>query len=102
MDRTGVPMLVDDAVVRVTMTYFPHRHEFRLRHERLRSAGTIGDILRIERTNEVTDHEYAVTVIRQGDPNYVQALERCDNPVRHSQKRWATNETVRSTSGAFL
>ena len=89
MDRTGVPMLVDDAVVRVTMTYFPHRHEFRLRHERLRSAGTIGDILRIERTDDAPELAYSVTVIPQGGPGYEGAFARCANAVGgRSQKRW--------------
>ena len=89
MDRTGVRMAIGDSVVEVSMTYFPHRHEFRLRHERLRSAGTIGDILRIERTVEPTAQDYSVTVIRQGDPGYEGAFARCTNAVTgRSQKRW--------------
>ena len=89
MDRTGVPMAVDNSVVGVSMTYFPHRHEFRVRHERLRSAGAVGDILRIERTDDATEHDYSVTVIRQGGHGYDGALSRCTNAVGgRSQKRW--------------
>ena len=88
MDRTGVLMAIGDSVYGVSMTYFPHRHEFRLRHERLRSAGTIGDILRIERTDDAPEHDYSVTVFRQGGLGYEGALARCANAVRNSQKRW--------------
>ena len=89
MDRTGVRMAIGDEVVLVSMTYFPHRHEFRLRHERLRSAGTIGDILRIERTDDPPDYDYSVTVFSQGSPSYEGALARCSNAVSgRSQKRW--------------
>ena len=87
-DRTGVPMLVDDAVVRVNMTYFAHRHDLRLRNETLRGAGTVGDVLRIARTDNAPDHDYSVTVIRQGTPEHAQALARCAQTARNSQKRW--------------
>ena len=88
MDRSGVRMAIGDSVVEVNMAYLPHRHEFRLRHERLRSAGTIGDILRIERTDESPDQDYSVTVIRQEDPGYAGAFARCAHAVRASLKRW--------------
>ena len=87
-DRTDVPMLLNDAVVRVNMAYFAHRHDLRLRNTALRGAGNVGDVLRVERTN-TPDHEYSVTVIRQDAPDYAQALARCDNAVGgRSQKRW--------------
>ena len=89
MDRTGVLMAVGDSVVGVSMTYFPHRHEFRVRHERLRSAGTVGDILRIEKTDDPPEHDYSVTVIRQGHHGYDGALAQCTNAVGGtSQKKW--------------
>ncbi len=87
-DRIGVPMLLDGAVVTVNMTYFAHRHDLRLRNETLRGAGTIGDVLRIERADDAPDHDYTVTVIRQGTPEHAQALARCAQTVRNSQKRW--------------
>ncbi len=89
MDRTGVRMAIGATVVKVGMTYFPHRHEFRLRHERLRSAGTVGDILRIERTDDAQEHVYSVTVIPKGGQGYEGAFARCANAVwGRSQKRW--------------
>lgn len=87
LDRTGVPMVIGDTVVRVNMTYFPHRHEFRLRNELLRSAGGIGDILRIERT-DAPEHDYSVTVIQQDTPDFERAFERCNKAVTNSPKRW--------------
>ncbi len=87
-DRIGVPMRLDDAIVTVNMTYFGHRHDLRLRNETLRGAGTIGDVLRIERTDNTPDHDYSVSVIRQGAPEHAQALTRCAQTVRNSRKRW--------------
>lgn len=87
LDRTGVPMVIGNVVVKVNMTYFPHRHEFRLRNELLRSAGGIGDILRIERTDTV-EHDYSVTVIQQNSPGFERAFARCNRAVTNSPKRW--------------
>ena len=88
MDRTGVPMAIGNTVTAVNMTFFPHRHEFRLRSESLRSAGSIGDILRIERTDDASEHDYSVTVIQKDSPGYEHALARCDKAVKNSLKRW--------------
>ncbi|MGH8250461.1 MAG: hypothetical protein ACREVI_07145 [Steroidobacteraceae bacterium] len=70
------------------MTYFPHRHEFRLRSEPLRSAGEIGDILRIEKTDGGRGYDYIVGVIPQGTAQYAAALAKCVNQVPASRKVW--------------
>lgn len=88
LDRTGVRMLIGTRTEAVTMTYFPHRHEFRLRSEPLRSAGEIGDILRIEKTNGGRGYGYIVTVIPQGTAQYDAALAKCVNAVPASRKVW--------------
>lgn len=88
LDRAGVRMLIGTRTEVVTMTYFPHRHEFRLRSEPLRSAGEIGDILRIEKTNAGRGYDYIVTVIPQGTAQYAAALAKCVNTVSASRKVW--------------
>lgn len=88
MDRFGVPMLIGTNIEAVTMTYFPHRHEFRLRSEPLRSAGAIGDVLRIERTDGARGYQYIATVIPQGTTQYAGAIAKCSNQVKNSGKAW--------------
>ncbi len=88
MDRSYVPMLINNSVERVNMMTWPAKHDFRLRNKKLREAGRIGDILRIERTDNSPEHDYSVTVIRTSDPDYTQAFARCANPARNSKKRW--------------
>lgn len=88
LDRTGVRMLIGTRTKSVTMTYFPHRHELRLRSEPLRSAGDIGDILRIEKTDGGRGYGYIVTVIPQGTAQYAAALAKCVNQVKASPKVW--------------
>lgn len=88
MDRIDVPMLIGNSVAGVNMMTWPDKHDFRLRSEMLRSAGTVGDVLRIEKTDGAPEHDYSVTVIRPGDPDYEQAAARCANAVRNSEKRW--------------
>lgn len=88
LDRFGVRMLIGTNTVSVTMTYFPHRHEFRLRSEPLRSAGAIGDILRIEKTDGSRGYQYIATVIPQGTAQYAAALAKCVNLVKASPKVW--------------
>ena len=88
MDRPGVPMLIANSVEGVNMMTWPDKSDFRLRNKALRRAGTIGDILRIERTDHAPEHEYSVTVIRPSDLGYAQALSRCSYTTRNSPRRW--------------
>jgi HKD family nuclease len=88
MDRFGVPMLVGTQVVEVNMMTWPDKHDFRLRSETLRSAGNVGDVLRIERTDGQRGYEYVVHVIPQDSALYELVRERCRVPVRNSRKVW--------------
>lgn len=88
MDRAGVRMLIGGKVIEVNMMTWPDKRDFRLRHEALRSAGTIGDILRIEKVQGNPRYEYIVEVIRRGDRNYDPTLAKCVQTVRNSDKRW--------------
>lgn len=87
MDRHAV-MRIGTNIVTVNMMTWPIKHDFRLRNESLRSAGNIGDILRIERTDGQGGFEYYVEVIPQGTTHYAHYLALCINPVRNSGKRW--------------
>lgn len=87
-DRRGVSMKMGAEIVRVNMMTWPDKHDFRLRSEALRSAGKVGDILRIERSNE-GGLSYAVEVISSGASEYQQFLQRCTNSVPGgSPRKW--------------
>ena len=88
-DRSGVTMRLGSQRIAVNMMTWPDRHDFRLRSERIRSAGDIGDILRMELViDPASDHEYNVEVIRQGTARHRVYLDLCINPVQNSEKRW--------------
>ena len=88
-DRHGVRMRLASEIINVNMMTWPARHDFRLRSEPLRSAGEIGDILRLERTVDLNaDYEYYAEVIRQGTTQYPVYHALCSNPVPNSQKRY--------------
>ena len=88
MDRRNVKMRVGITTVDVNMMTWPDKHDFRLRSEALRSAGNVGDILRIERTDGQGGFAYYVEIIPQGTLQYSQFLALCVNSVRNSKKRW--------------
>lgn len=88
-DRHGVRMRLASRIVSVNMMTWPARHDFRLRSEELRSAGNVGDILRMEKVVDPNAHyEYYVEVIRQGTTQHPVYLRLCSEPVRNSQKRY--------------
>ena len=87
-DRREVRMRLGDEVVLVSMMTWPDRHDFRLRNEKLRSAGRPGDVLRIEKAGPGADHEYAAEVIRQGTSRHAAHLDRCRQVVRNSEKKY--------------
>ncbi|NET43979.1 hypothetical protein [Okeania sp. SIO2B3] len=88
MDRRNVKMRVGITTVDVNMMTWPDKHDFRLRSEALRSAGNVGDILRVERTDGQSGFAYYVEIIPQGTLQYSQFLALCVNSVRNSKKRW--------------
>jgi HKD family nuclease len=88
MDRFGVKMRIGTTIIDVNMMTWPVKHDFRLRSESLRSAGSVGDILRIERADGKGGFTYYVEVIPQGTTQYDDYLPLCVNPVRNSAKRW--------------
>jgi hypothetical protein len=88
MDRTGVKMRIGADIVDVNMMTWPDKHDFRLRSEALRSAGNIGDILRMERADGQNGFSYYVEIIPFRTSHYNQYFQQCVNAVKNSQKRW--------------
>ena len=88
-DRRDVRMRLANEIINVNMMTWPDRHDFRLRSESLRSAGNVGDILRMERALDPNaDYEYYVEVIPHGTTQHPVYLALCSNPVRNSQKKY--------------
>ncbi len=88
MDRFGVKMRIGTDLVDVNMMTWPAKHDFRLRSEQLRSAGNIGDILYMERSDGQSGFTYYVEIIPQGSARHGQYLAQCVNAVRNSTRKW--------------
>ena len=88
VDRRNLRMRLDGKIVIANMMTWPPRHEFRLRSEALRSAGDIGDILRMGKASAEDDFDYSVEVIQSGADEYPSCFEKCDQLVRNSKKRF--------------
>ena len=87
-DRKEVRMYLGGQIVQVNMMTWPDKHDFRLRSEALRSAGAIGDLLRMERPSTSGDYDYYVTIIPQGTPEHDDFLELCTQTTRNSERKW--------------
>jgi len=85
-DRQNVKMRIGGETINVNMMTWPIKHDFRLRSEAIRSAGQIGDILRIEKTDEKQGFSYYVEIIPQGTSAYQDYLALCTNKTRNSKK----------------
>ena len=79
-------MRLGGEVISVNMMTWPDKRDFRLRSEALRSAGDIGDILRMEKATPGADYEYYVEVVPQGTIQYPVYLALCRHSVRNSRK----------------
>ncbi len=88
LDRTGVAFRLGTATVHVNMMTWPVKHDFRLRSEPLRSAGNIGDILRLEMAPSGAPYDYYAEVVPLGTSLHSFFLALCSEAVRNSQKRW--------------
>lgn len=70
------------------MMTWPVKHDLRIRSEVLRSAGTVGDIIRIERAPTASGFEYYVEIVPQGTSEYARRLAQCGRAVPNSKKRY--------------
>jgi HKD family nuclease len=87
-DRPGVRMRLTNNVIPVHMWYNPDKRDLRLRNEALRSAGRIGDILRIEKAGPTAGYDYDAEVIPRGAGQHAVYLLLCRHAVRNSEKRY--------------
>jgi len=86
-DRSGVFMRLGGEIISVNMMIWPVKRDFRLRSEALRSAGQIGDILRVERVEASEGYEYYVEIVPQGTSDYEYCLSLCVHVTRANSKR---------------
>ena len=87
-DRRSVRVRIGTQVAEVNMMTWPVKHDFRLRSEALRSAGSVGDILRLEKVEGAADYDYYAEIVPQASSEYDYYLGLCTETVRNSDKRW--------------
>lgn len=92
MDRTRVKMRLGTQTLEVNWWYNPDKKDYRLRHEALRSAGNVGDILRIESADAKAGFDYYVEVIPQGTSLFGQYAGLCTESVSNSKKKFGYYE----------
>lgn len=87
MDRTKVKIRIGTETPDVTMMTWPDRSDFRLRSEVLRSAGKVGDILRLEVSPPGSGFDYYAEIIPQGTTQYPYFLSLCNTAARKPSKK---------------
>lgn len=85
-DRHGVRFRLGPTIVNVNMMTWPVKHDFRLRSEALRSAGEIGDILRLEKSTDLEKYDFYAEIIPKGSSDFDKYSALCVNKVRNSKK----------------
>jgi HKD family nuclease len=88
VDRKAVRMRLGADIIDVNMMTWPAKHDFRLRSARIRAAGDVGDILRLERSDGTAAFRYYVEIIPQGTAMFDAFRRLCTHTVRNSTKRW--------------
>ena len=89
LDRPNVRMRLGGQIISVNMMTWPDKHDFRLRSEALRSAGSIGDILRVEKVDDlVRGFEYYVEIVPKGTTQFSVYRALCTVSVRNSNKHY--------------
>lgn len=86
-DRRNVLMRIGGKIVPVNMMTWPDKSDFRIRSEELRSAGNIGDILRMEKMGNHSSYDYYVEIIPKGTTHYQIYDAICNQPVRPPSKK---------------
>lgn len=86
MDRPGVMVRIGGATYPVHFWYNPDKKDLRLRSEHMRSAGVVGDILYVERSDGAGGFSYYVDVVPQSSPRHTELLTSCKFSVRNSKK----------------
>ena len=87
-DRMGVRMKMGTELITVNMMEWLPKKDLRIRSERLRSAGNVGDILRLQKAPEDSGCDYIVEVVPTTDDRHAGYLALCNRSVRNSRKRY--------------
>lgn len=88
-DRSNVRMSLDGQIISVNMMNWPDKHDFRLRNEALRNAGSVGDIMLMEKVDDLAcDFEYYVEIISKGTSQFSVYRAFCTESVPNSEKRY--------------
>jgi hypothetical protein len=87
-DRHGVRMRLDDEVLRANWMVWT-KADLRLRHAKLRDAGRVGDLIRIERVADPAEYDYQVFIVPAGSAEYDQYAALCGRALGgNSRKRY--------------
>ena len=87
--RDGVRMWLGTRIIEVNMMVWRVKHDLRLRSEALRSAGSVGDILRLEKTDSSIGFDYLTYVVPQRTMEHRHYLAFCVNKAKgKSNKLW--------------
>lgn len=95
MDRREVRMRLGSETLSVHWWYNPKKKDYRLLSERLRSAGSIGDILRIELADSKSGLDYYVEIIPKGASDFAKYAALCTEAVRNSPKKYGYYQRLR-------
>lgn len=87
-DRLGVKMRLGGGIIIVNIMTWPVKYDFRLRSESLRSAGEVGDIIRIEKTDVAQGYDYYVEIVPPQTNDYEYYSSLCVNKTRNSKRMW--------------
>ncbi|TPI28464.1 hypothetical protein FJW08_20525 [Mesorhizobium sp. B3-2-1] len=85
MDR-HVRLRMNGATTPVTIWYNPDKKDIRIRSEIIRSAGSIDDILLMQKAAAGSSYDYDVSIVQQGTPQYPATIARCTQRPPNSPK----------------
>jgi hypothetical protein len=86
LDREGVPFVIGTPH-EINMFFNPQKRDLRLRHEALRSAGHVGDLMLLTALDPDCGHEYHVQVAAQGSALYEALEPYCNVTVGHGSHK---------------
>jgi hypothetical protein len=87
MDRTPVKMRLNGEILDVHWWYNPDKIDIRMRNSKLRRAGKVGDIIRIDKPKRRVNYDYDVRIIRPSDPDFAKHSALSSTPVRKPSKK---------------
>jgi hypothetical protein len=88
MDRVGVKFrMANGGIVVATIWYNPEKVDIRIRDERLRSAGNVGDLLVLTAALANAKYDYDVIVVPPSDPKFAKLSAACNTKVGGSSKK---------------